>query len=600
MADNKKVTVKNLDTFAEVEFCLCRYLNSNIKGIMKDVRKDLTAKQAKETADYEMSWRGMLGNFIDGLSGSFMSSNAQYLKAAGEWNSKTTEDYLKMCKDKVLKDKVVMHDITSLTVEWRNAIVKEIGQKRYDQASKTLGADLAAAYVDSRLQQMMMDVLIDEQTPKSTAEYIIRKGAEGSLIGFAHTLNRSDLDAQIAKEAEARYKANGWEWAGARATSFAVDTVSTMGFGSWSSLAKLAGFEVVMVGVEKAVEKGKTKDKTITIEECISQGVFGSSTKQNVFSDIKSRSGWIDAERSKGVTRINANLKRPVSTFSVGGRITRAAESASTKMANAVNSSKGAQSGQKGSNVKAQGNKTQTDKKEEKPSSQPQSKEAEVASRSSEAKGSSTPSSENPSEKSEDDKIRQEQEANQAGWSELMGELGFNGLGDIGHNLGYVIAMLPDILVGMLTGKTQSLHLRDNMIPMASVVAGMFVKSPILKTLLIGMGGMNLLNKAGHESLARHANPNGPRFKQYQDEPLNPRITNPIINGNTLVANIDKTPCSILLPDNVVAAHQAGALPLNTLANAVLAKHDAGSQMSQCNYRSVMQDNNLQNNRQLR
>ena len=586
MADNKKVTVKNLDTFAEVEFCLSRYLNSNIKGIMKDVRSDLTAKQAKETADYELSWRGMVGNFIDAMSGSFMSSNAQMLKATGEWNSKTTEDYLNMCRDKVLKDKVVMHDITSLTVEWRNAIVKEIGQKRYDQASKTMKVDLAAAYVDYRLQQMMMDVLIDEQTPKSTAEYIIRKGAEGSLIGFAHTLSRSDFDAQIAKEAEARYKANGWEWAGARATSFAVDTVSTMGFGSWSSLAKLAGFEVVMVGVEKAVEKGKTKDKTITIEECISQGVFGSSTKQNVFSDIRSRSGWIDAERSKGVTRINANLKRPVSTFSVGGRITRAAESASAKMANAVNSSKG----------KEPQPKPKTDKKEEKTSSQPQSKEAEVASRSSQSKEEVDKESVKP----EDDKIRQEQEANQAGWSELMCELGFNGLGDIGHNLGYVIAMLPDILVGMLTGKTQSLHLRDNMIPMASVVAGMFVKSPILKTLLIGMGGMNLLNKAGHESLARHANPDGPRFKQYQNEPLNPRITNPVINGNTLVANIDKTPCSILLPDNVVAAHQAGALPLNTLANAVLAKHDAGSQMSQSNYRSVMQDNNLQNNRQLR
>ena len=592
MADNKKVTVKNLDTFAEVEFCLCRYLNSNIKGIMKDVRKDLTAKQAKETADYEMSWRGMLGNFIDGLSGSFMSSNAQYLKVAGEWNSKTTEDYLNMCQDKVLKDKVVMHDITSLTVEWRNAIVKEIGQKRYDQASKTMKVDLAAAYVDYRLQQMMMDVLIDEQTPKSTAEYIIRKGAEGSLIGFAHTLSRSDFDAQIAKEAEARYKANGWEWAGARATSFAVDTVSTMGFGSWSSLAKLAGFEVVMVGVEKAVEKGKTKDKTITIEECISQGVFGSSTKQNVFSDIRSRSGWIDAERSKGVTRINANLKRPVSTFSVGGRITRAAEAGKAKLNEAVTPAKGKESQPK----------PKTDKKEEKPTSQPQSKEAEVASRSSQAKEANVDNGANvdTSEKSEDDKIRQEQEANQAGWSEFIGELGFNGLGDIGHNLGYVIAMLPDILVGMLTGKTQSLHLRDNMIPMASVVAGMFVKSPILKTLLIGMGGMNLLNKAGHESLARHANPDGPRFKQYQDEPLNPRITNPVINGNTLVANIDKTPCSILLPDNVVSAHQAGALPLNTLANAVLAKHDAGSQMSQSNYRSVMQDNNLQNNRQLR
>ena len=30
----------------------------------------------------------------------------------------------------------------------------------------------------------------------------------------------------------------------------------------------------------------------------------------------------------------------------------------------------------------------------------------------------------------------------------------------------------------------------------------MFVKNPLLKMMLIGMGGANLLNKAGHEALA--------------------------------------------------------------------------------------------------
>ena len=199
----------------------------------------------------------------------------------------------------------------------------------------------------------------------------------------------------------------------------------------------------------------------------------------------------------------------------------------------------------------------------------------------------------------DDDNIRQEQEANQAGWGSLMADLGFNGLGDIGHNLGYVIAMMPDILVGMMTGKTQSLHLRNTLIPMASVVAGLFVKNPILKMVLIGMGGLNLVNKAGHESIERHNNPNGPRFKQYEDQELNPRITGPVINGNCLVANIDRTPCSILLPDNVVAAYQSGALPLNTLANTVLARHDANSQLAQENYRAVTQENQSQT-RQIR
>ena len=200
----------------------------------------------------------------------------------------------------------------------------------------------------------------------------------------------------------------------------------------------------------------------------------------------------------------------------------------------------------------------------------------------------------------EDDEIRQEQEANQAGWGSLMSDLGFSGLGDIGKNLGYVIAMLPDILVGTMTGKTSSLHLRDNLIPMASIVAGMFIRNPLLKMVLIGMGGMNLLNKAGHESIGRHTNPEGLRFKRYDDEELNPRIASPVINGNCLVANIDRTPCSITLPDNVVAAYQSGALPLNTLANAVLARHEANSLLARENYRAAAEENLIQTNRQIR
>ena len=150
-----------------------------------------------------------------------------------------------------------------------------------------------------------------------------------------------------------------------------------------------------------------------------------------------------------------------------------------------------------------------------------------------------------------------------------------------------------------MTGKTQSLHLRDNLIPMASVVAGLFIKNPILKMVLIGMGGLNLVNKAGHESIERHNNPNGPRFKQYEDQELNPRITGPVINGNCLVADIDRTPCSVMLSENVVAAYQSGALPLNTLANAILARHDSNSQLAQENYRAVIQENHSQT-RQIR
>ena len=187
----------------------------------------------------------------------------------------------------------------------------------------------------------------------------------------------------------------------------------------------------------------------------------------------------------------------------------------------------------------------------------------------------------------------QPQQTNQNGWSGLLSSVGLNGISDIGHNLGYVLAMLPDMLVGIFTGKTKSLCLKDNMLPLASIVAGMFVRNPILKMVLIGMGGLNLLNKAGHEALDNHkgvsygqggnANVRG-NYKVYEDEALNARISQPQIKGNCLIATIDKVPCTIALPDKVVDAYNQGALPLNTLANAVLAKNDQMRQIAAENY----------------
>ena len=147
--------------------------------------------------------------------------------------------------------------------------------------------------------------------------------------------------------------------------------------------------------------------------------------------------------------------------------------------------------------------------------------------------------------------------------------------------------MLPDLLVGIFTGKTQSLGLKDNLVPIAAVIAGLFVKNPLLKMLLVGVGGLNLLNKAGHEALERGRQEEHPvqaHYKTYPDEPLDPRIGQPALRGNTLIATIDKVPCTIQLTDTVADAYRAGALPLNTLANAVLARYDRMQSLAEQNY----------------
>lgn len=109
--------------------------------------------------------------------------------------------------------------------------------------------------------------------------------------------------------------------------------------------------------------------------------------------------------------------------------------------------------------------------------------------------------------------------------------------------------------------------------------------------MMIGLGGANLVNKAGHEALGWKRNEDGlnresrpVQYRVYSDEPLNPRISGPVLQGNNLIATIDRVPCTIQLPEKVVSAYHAGALPLNTLANAILAKSDRTQQLMSQNY----------------
>ena len=183
--------------------------------------------------------------------------------------------------------------------------------------------------------------------------------------------------------------------------------------------------------------------------------------------------------------------------------------------------------------------------------------------------------------------VEQKSNFSVSGWGGIFDSLGLNGFGDVGKNLGYVLAMLPDMLVGMFTGKSRNLKFSDNMMPIAAIFAGMFVKNPLLKMLLVGLGGANLLNKAGHEALEnRDGVKSQPirQYRKYDDEPLDLRISQPVMKGNTLVATIDNVPSVITINEDAIDAYYQGVLPLNTLANAVLRKYDEQQRSIQENY----------------
>ena len=171
-----------------------------------------------------------------------------------------------------------------------------------------------------------------------------------------------------------------------------------------------------------------------------------------------------------------------------------------------------------------------------------------------------------------------------SGWEGVLNKHNSNSFSDVSSNLGYVIAMLPDMLINMFTGKNQNFRMENNILPIASIFAAMFVKNPLIKMLMVGLGGASLLKSAGNEVLS-YGNPNDNKvYKKYLDEPLNSRLSEPAIKGSSLFVDIDNIPMVINISKEAAIAYRDGHLPLNTLANSVLVKYDQQKQTAETNY----------------
>ena len=586
--------IKQSKRFAEIEALMGDYFHSHLAPVMRETQSYLTRKQGEEMKEYSTSLGGILSMMAS--SAQPLSDPYQTLKVTDEWNSKTTEDYIEMCKSKIFASKEIQHDLAYVAGEWRSAVVGEIGRERYDALSGELGCDIAYAYVDYRVEQLMIDKLVKERMPKSSADYIIRKAAESSLLGLSQTLSRSPLAEEIERRSEAAYRPSRLEKGTAKVLGASADSLMMGGVGSWATFARFVGADVAISAVTDHFASKEPED--LSVEQCISKGVFGSNG--NVFEGFRKEAAAMLSKENTLVAEANGQLQKkiPVMSFNYMDWWKTGKKEVPMWYGNNRESEEERKQAERYKGVPlviAPG--------QEEAYLQGMARHKVTATGQARTEGEQREKVEKVEEEVQeqtvpaDEEAREEQtvqevqagQTNESGWDTLVRSLGLEGLGDITGNLGYILAMLPDILLGVLTGKTQSLGIKDNLLPIASIVAGVFIKNPMLKMLLIGMGGANLLNKAGHEMLGREQ-PNrstdggNVQYKHYTDEPLNPRILNPVLQGNTLIATIDRVPCTVQLSPTVADAYRAGALPLNTLANAILAQSDRLRQIASQNY----------------
>lgn len=467
-------------------------------------------------------------------------------------------------------------DMSHFVDEYQKVFVKAMGAQKYMAASKELGQDLAAWYVNNKLLECTLNRMASHGAPKSSLDYLIRKGADVSVLGLLQPSDWSGLkDLQ-----ERQYNPSGMEKLGAYAVGGVFD-YAMIPFGGLKSAMKVAA---VGTGLDLVVSSDSSHKESV--DTITSRVVFGSEKTIRMSRTLK-----VYPETNSNVQSMNKMMQKKVTLRDKSPLVSMLEKEEGYPMPMGGHKKQSSRDdipsvvafGKEEEYRKEQAKEQVHLQKEKTDIRKKNSEETEIPSESSaryQATNavSSSPVTSQPYNQTSTAQYytpgNSQSQGTMQGWGNLIDKLGMTGFTDVFKNLGYVLAMLPDLLIGMFTGRTKSLNLKGNMMPIAAIIFGMFVRNPMLKMLLIGLGGANLLNKATHEILDDGDKNRALSYKTYQDEPLNPRISSPQLNGNLLVARIDGVPCMVTLQDRVVDAYSKGALPLNTLANAVLEKYD--------------------------
>ena len=564
---NKKIP----QDIIELEHYFSKYFDAHIAPLADKAVKDADAAFLKEY-DQMVNSRGALGALtLSGPMASASLARSQNLDSYQYYWSNIQKSFQKRFESSA----DFKADFGHLIDAYQKAMIAKMGKDQYLAESKKYGQDLATWYVNNKLLEKSLNRMASHGAPKDSIEYLFQKGSQLSIFGLAQP---SDWDGMLALQ-EQQYNPSKMEKVAAYGVGGLMD-FAVMPFGGMKTaiIGTAAG-----AGIDLVFSSGNNRQ---SVDALVSRSLFGNS-----WSLSEARKPLVDAKDSNYLTALNAGMKKKVTLTNPSPLLKQVAETNRFPLKGSFLSSTedrdddipmmvapGMEAAYRRDLAKLQQDAQKPVKPQKKvtPAATPTPQQTTTNNQSTVGQYNYQPYQ------------NQRQMVNNNGWGGIFDQFGLTGFSDVFKNLGYVLAMLPDMMIGMFTGRTKSLSVQQNLMPIAAIVMGMFVRNPLLKMLLIGLGGANLLNKATHEILGETPSSKEVRYRPYADERLNARISHPQLNGNLLVATIDGIPCTVTLQNSVVDAHQKGALPLNTLANAVLAKYDEQRMEVEQNYERQM------------
>lgn len=615
---------------------------SKVVPIMDKVADELSRKQNEELSSISPL------AFASTIPAASLNMRTEFVRRYGEWNSKTTEDYLKM----------VMEELKRQHIK-----------------------------VDAVLEEKMVNYLIEKDVPKSSVEYVLKNGLFDSMLFGSGFQSRSNLDAYIRRESDKRYDASGGEKTAAFITTLAFDSPTYLGPQSFLAKALVIGADVG-TGIGKSVKLEKRSDgwqqeqaqkaidevksaqqAKVSVPQWMLQKNFGKgatfdsiveSPTAEQMQKMANVVNWSQRNFGVYVSKVDEALENGSRTITIDGKkmavydaVVRAREYGEfsrvliqkmnevqrTAIASEFNESgvtlvprwmymkagiKSSADLNEASDKQLQNalsfaasNRKVYEKELDKSLKQDymlmggikigkqdvsfndavvrieQYKAFEESIREEQRRRiegvqASVTEEQSVSRRTAVDEAQAQSPSIQeesGGWKQMLSSYGLTGGNhSMFDHMGYTLATMPDMLYNLFTGKSNALNLtKQTMIPFASILLGMFVRNPILKFALIGLGGGNLLSRLHSEHIDKMGQGNAmtsgigvtPEFVKYQDQELNPRISNAKIENGVFFADVDRVPCMVHLTRNIVSSYESGALPLNTLANALLNRVDA-------------------------
>ncbi len=524
-----------------------------IVPIMDKVRDELCRLRADEQSQHNSSLSVLFAGAA-GPDGGMASMDVakDKVRQLGKWNRKTVEDYINMVKAELAKQHIK---------------------------------------VDAVTEKKMVDYLVHQQMPKSTLDYVIRKAAKESVFYLPERTKSTALQDHIDKEGEKKHAPSFLEDAAGSILSWLANATTTMGAGGFWGQTALDGATAATshyakgqqnTYLEEQKKKGKqevaeaSKKKVIIPKWMLTQMGFdriADATDKQLAIAQK----WANENAKSYRKKVNQAIDAGQRTVKVSGKTDMMPVAEATSRAMQYEAFSKAIAKELSSRKLAGKDAVHYSNIEEANEIESSTSQSNDESGTNEQQGENPLASLFPT-------------GDYSGWNGILDALGMNGIGDTMQHLGLTLATLPDMLLGVFTGKTKSIGLNQGtLMPLAALISGTFIKNPFLKIPLLLFGGASLVNKMGQEALSEYRDKGeqtmtATKYKRYDDEVLNARLRNPQIEGNVLLVDMDNVPRLVTLPQAVVDAYKEGALPINVIANRILAKTD---QLTETNQREV-------------